>query len=60
MKVLTDGRNHGAGIDSTSTCSTVDVIVCQKILSIWTHNTQLRLSGGDFYYGIEEIKNKYK
>lgn len=28
MKVLIDGRNHGAGTNSSSTCSTVNGISC--------------------------------
>lgn len=41
MKVLIDGRNRGAGINNSSTCSTVNGISClvKKILSLWKHNT---------------------
>lgn len=41
MKILMDGRDNGAGTNSSSPCSTVNGISClvKKILSLWKHNT---------------------
>ena len=61
MKILMDGRDNEAGTNSSSTCSTVNGISCPVKKYYPCGNIILNcVCLGDFYYGIEEIKNKYK
>lgn len=41
MKILMDDRNHGAGTNSSSHCTTVNGISCplKNIIFVWIHNT---------------------
>lgn len=62
MKVLIDGRNRGAGTNSSSTCSTVNGISCpvKKYYPYGNIKLNCICLEENFYYGIEEIKKKYK
>ncbi len=62
MKVLIDGRNRGAGTNSSSPYSTVNGISClvKKYYPCGNIILNCVCLEENFYYGIEGIKNKYK
>lgn len=62
MKILIDGRDHGAGTNSSSPCSTVSGFPCSVKKYYPCGNIILNCVclGGNIYYGTEGIKKKYK
>ncbi len=63
MKLLMNARNHGAGTNSSSPCSTVNGISClvkKKYYPCGNIILNCVCLEENFCYGIEKIKNKYK
>lgn len=60
MKILIDGRNHGAGPNSSSPCLTVIGISCpvKKYYPCGNIILNCVCLGENFDYGIDGIKNK--